>query len=80
MEQAALLREGRLASADIANIAEEIESTGRVKKRELVDQLAIRSSICSSGTSSPVFGARAGIRAFANSAFAWATISMTTLA
>jgi hypothetical protein len=41
MEQAALLREGRLASADIANIAEEIESMGRAEKRELVNRLAI---------------------------------------
>ncbi len=41
IEQAALLREGRLASADIANIAEEIESMGRAEKRELVNRLAI---------------------------------------
>ena len=41
MEQAAFLREGRLASADIANIAEEIESLGRAEKRELVDRLAV---------------------------------------
>ncbi len=41
MEQAALLRSGRVASADIENIAEEIESMGRGEKRELVDRLAI---------------------------------------
>lgn len=41
MEQAALLRQGRLASADIANIAEEIESMGRAEKRELVNRLAM---------------------------------------
>ncbi len=40
-EQAALLREGRLAEADIANIAEEIESMGRSEKRELVSRLAV---------------------------------------
>ena len=40
-EQAALLREGRLAEADIANIAEEIESMGRSEKRELVNRLAV---------------------------------------
>src|ERR1700691_740820 len=40
-EQAALLREGRLAEADIANIAEEIESIGRSEKRELVSRLAV---------------------------------------
>ncbi len=34
--QAALLRAGNLADADIANIAEEIESMGRGEKRELV--------------------------------------------
>jgi Domain of unknown function DUF29 len=41
VEQAALLREGRLASADVANIAEEIESMGCAEKRELVNRLAI---------------------------------------
>ncbi len=40
-EQSALLREGRLAEADIANIAEEIESMGRCEKRELVSRLAV---------------------------------------
>ena len=41
MEQAALLRSGRLAEADVANIAEEIESLGRSEKRELVNRLAV---------------------------------------
>ena len=40
MEQAALLRSGRLAEADVANIAEEIESVGRSEKSELVNRLA----------------------------------------
>jgi hypothetical protein len=40
-EQAALLRAGRLAEADLANIAEEIESMGRSEKRELVSRLAV---------------------------------------
>jgi hypothetical protein len=40
-EQAALLRAGRLAEADIANIAEEIESMGRLEKRELTSRLAV---------------------------------------
>ena len=40
-QQAALLRAGRLAEADIANIAEEIESMGRIEKRELVSRLTI---------------------------------------
>ena len=40
-EQAALLRAGKLASADIENIAEEIESMGRSEKRELVSRLNI---------------------------------------
>jgi hypothetical protein len=40
-EQAALLREGKLAEADIPNIAEEIESMGRSEKRELVNRLAV---------------------------------------
>jgi hypothetical protein len=40
-EQAALLREGKLAQADIENIAEEIESMGRSEKRELINRLRI---------------------------------------
>ena len=40
-QQAALLRAGKLDAADIAHIAEEIESMGRTEKRELVNRLAI---------------------------------------
>jgi hypothetical protein len=40
-EQAALLRTGRLAEADIENIIEEIESLGRSEKRELRSRLAV---------------------------------------
>ncbi len=40
-EQAALLRAGRLAEADIEHIAEEIESMGKTEKRELVNRLAV---------------------------------------
>ena len=40
-EQAALLRAGKLADADLAHIAEEIESMGRTEKRELVNRLAV---------------------------------------
>ncbi len=40
-EQAALLRAGRLSDADIANIADEIESMGRSEKRELVNRLSV---------------------------------------
>jgi hypothetical protein len=40
-EQSALLRAGRFNEADIANIAEEIESMGRGEKRELVNRLTI---------------------------------------
>ncbi len=40
-QQAALLRAGKLAEADIENIAEEIESMGRGEKRELVSRLTI---------------------------------------
>jgi hypothetical protein len=40
-EQAALLRAGRLADADIANIAEEIDTMGRGEKRELTNRLAV---------------------------------------
>ncbi len=40
-EQATLLREGRFAEADIANIAEEIDSMGRSEKRELTSRLTV---------------------------------------
>ena len=40
-EQAALLRAGRFSQADIEHIAEEIESMGRVEKRELVNRLTV---------------------------------------
>jgi hypothetical protein len=40
-EQAALLRAGRLSVADIAHIAEEIESMGKTEKRELVSRLTV---------------------------------------
>lgn len=40
-QQAALLRAGKLAAADIAHIAEEIESMGRTEKRELVSRLKV---------------------------------------
>jgi len=39
-EQAALLRAGRLPDADIANIAEEIESMGRSERNQLTNRLA----------------------------------------
>ncbi|MBV8616313.1 MAG: DUF29 domain-containing protein [Acetobacteraceae bacterium] len=41
MEQAGLLRAGRVAEADIAHIAEEIETLGRSERRELVSRLAV---------------------------------------
>ncbi len=40
-QQAALLRAGALSAADIAHIAEEIESMGRSEKRELINRLAV---------------------------------------
>jgi hypothetical protein len=40
-EQAALLHAGKLSDADIAHIAEEIESMGRGEKRELVSRLTV---------------------------------------
>ncbi|WP_042694945.1 DUF29 domain-containing protein [Azospirillum sp. B506] len=40
-EQAALLRAGKLDSADIEHIAEEIESMGKTEKRELVSRLRV---------------------------------------
>ncbi len=41
LEQADLLRSGKLSDADIENIAEEIASMGRTEKRELVSRLAV---------------------------------------
>ncbi|MEA1676757.1 DUF29 domain-containing protein [Nitrospirillum sp. BR 11163] len=40
-EQAALLRAGKLAAADIVHIAEEIESMGKTEKRELISRLSV---------------------------------------
>jgi hypothetical protein len=40
-EQSRLLRAGNLARADIAHIAEEIESIGKAEKRELVSRLQV---------------------------------------
>ena len=40
-EQAALLRAGKLGDADIAHIAEEIESMGKTEKRELINRLGV---------------------------------------
>lgn len=40
-EQATLLREGKLAQADIEHIAQEIESMGKTEKRELASRLKI---------------------------------------
>jgi hypothetical protein len=40
-EQAALLRSGKLAVADIKHIAEEIESMGKTERRELVSRLTV---------------------------------------
>lgn len=40
-EQAALLRSGKLAQADIAQIAEEIESMGKTEKRQLISRLTV---------------------------------------
>jgi hypothetical protein len=41
LEQAALLRAGRVDEADLAAIAEEIESMGKTEKRELISRLAV---------------------------------------
>jgi hypothetical protein len=41
LEQAELLRAGRLAEADVEHIAAEIESMGRTEKRELISRLSI---------------------------------------
>ena len=40
-QQAELLRAGKLAQADVDNIAEEIDSMGRTEKRELISRLSV---------------------------------------
>lgn len=40
-EQAALPRAGRLAEADVENIADEIESMGKSERRELISRLSV---------------------------------------
>ena len=41
LEQAALLRAGRVGEADLSVIAEEIESMGKTEKRELISRLTV---------------------------------------
>jgi Domain of unknown function DUF29 len=41
LEQAELLRAGKLAHADIEHIAEEIDSMGRTEKREPISRLSV---------------------------------------
>ena len=41
LEQAKLLRAGKLVRADIEHIAEEIESMGRAEKRGLISRLSV---------------------------------------
>jgi hypothetical protein len=41
LQQAGLLREGRLSEADIEHIAEELESMGASERRELTNRLAV---------------------------------------
>ena len=41
LEQAALLRSGRVGEADLEAIAEEIESMGKTEKRELISRLTV---------------------------------------
>jgi len=41
LENAALLRDGRLSEIDIEHVAEELESIGRSERRELASRLAI---------------------------------------
>ena len=41
LQQATLLREGRLSEADIDHIAEELESMGASERRELTNRLAV---------------------------------------
>jgi hypothetical protein len=40
-EQARLLREGRFAELDVANVVEEIETLGRGERRELISHLRV---------------------------------------
>jgi hypothetical protein len=41
LEQARLLREGRLSELDLGNVAEEIESMGRGEQQQLVNRLTV---------------------------------------
>jgi len=67
MEQAALLRARRFDTADIDNIAEEIESMGRGEKRELVNRLAVLLLHLLKWQFNQAFAARAGTRRSASS-------------
>jgi hypothetical protein len=41
MDNAKLLREGKLSDVDIENVAEEVESMGKSEKRELLSRLSV---------------------------------------
>ena len=42
LQQAMLLKQGRLADADIEHIVEELECMGASERRELIHRLAVR--------------------------------------
>jgi Domain of unknown function DUF29 len=77
LEQAALLRAGRAAEADLEAIAEEIESMGKTEKRELVSRLRPSCCISSNGAISRPIAARRGGRRSPTLATRSSTISRT---
>ena len=80
LEQAKLLRAGKLVRADIEHIAEEIERMGRAEKRELISRLSVLLLHLLKCDISPRSAARAGTQASASSATVSPTASTITRA
>jgi len=59
-EQARLLREGRFAELDVANVVEEIETLGRGERRELVSHLRLLLTHLLNGPINQIGAAKAG--------------------
>jgi Domain of unknown function DUF29 len=56
LTNAKLLRAGKFSEADMANIAEELESMGRGEKRELISRLTVLLMVVSGQTPQPQLG------------------------
>lgn len=77
-QQAALLRQGRLGSLDIQNIAEEIEEIGKGVRREFLSRTVILIMHLLKWQFQPDYRGEAGKTPSAHSAVNWMNSSTTT--